>query len=458
VTGVADTDVARLRQVEAEIMARTPEHDLTPTLKRIAAVVELMDDPQHKFPVVHITGTNGKTTTARMVERLLGEFGLRTGRFTSPHLHHMRERIAFDGEPISPQRFVETYDEVLPYLTVVDAQAEAAGEPTLSYFEVLVAMAYAAFADAPVDVAVVEVGLGGEWDATNVADGQVSIITPIALDHERFLGSTVIEIAGEKSGIIKPGGFAVIAQQDVEVAELLMAKATAVQSAIAREGLEFGVLSRTVALGGQQLSLRGLAGDYEDLFLPLYGAHQAGNAACALAAVEAFLGGGERALDIERVQAGFASVSSPGRLELVRRTPTVLVDAAHNPAGAQALVDAVEEAFGFQRLVGVVAVLADKDARGMLEILEPILNEVVITRTTSARALEPAELGSVAAQVFGEDRVHVAADLPDALDLAITLAESSGGEQTSDGLGGVGVLATGSVTTAAEVRLLLGAG
>lgn len=454
---MADSAVARLREVEAEILARTPEHDLTPTLARIQAVVELMDNPQRSFPLVHVTGTNGKTSTTRMIERLLREFGLRTGRFTSPHLHDVRERIAFDGEPISAERFVATYDEVLPYLQLVDARSAAAGEPMLSYFEVLVAMAYAAFADAPVDVAVVEVGLGGEWDATNVADGKVSVITPIALDHERFLGSTTVEIATEKRGIIKPGGFAVIAQQDVEVAEVILQKVAEVGATVVREGLEFGVLSREVALGGQQVSLRGLAGDYEDLFLPLYGTHQAGNAACALAAVEAFLGAGEQQLNPERVLAGFADVSSPGRLEVVRRSPTVIVDAAHNPAGTQALVDAVEEGFGFRRLIGVVAVLADKDARGMLEVLEPILDEVVVTRTTSSRALDPQDLGAVAAQVFGADRVHVEPLLPDALERAVTLAETGDEDPTTDGLGGNGVLATGSVTTAAEVRLLLGA-
>ncbi len=458
-TTVADSDLARMRQVEAEILARTPEHDLTPTLERIAAVVELMGEPQRSFPVIHITGTNGKTSTARMTERLLREFGLRTGRFTSPHLHDIRERIAFDGEPVSAERFVAAYDEVRPYVELVDERSAAAGQPRLSYFEVLVAVAYAAFADAPVDVAVIEVGLGGEWDATNVADGQVAVITPVALDHERFLGSTVEEIATEKAGIIKPGAVAVIAQQEVEAAEVLLEKAATVGATVAREGLEFGVLNREVAVGGQLVSLRGLGGDYPDLFLSLYGAHQAGNAACALAAVEAFLGGGAQTLEIERVQTAFAQFTSPGRLEVVRRSPTVLVDAAHNPAGAEALVAAVDESFGFERLIGVVAVLADKDARGMLEILEPLLHEVVITRTTSARALDPEELGAVAAQVFGTDRVHVAAALPDALDLAATLAESGGsGHATADGLGGVGVLATGSVTTAAEVRLLLGAG
>jgi dihydrofolate synthase/folylpolyglutamate synthase len=446
-----------MREVEAEILGRAPEHDLTPTLDRIAAVVDLMGSPQRTFPVIHLTGTNGKTSTTRMVERLLREFGLRTGRFTSPHLHDIRERIAFDGEPISRERFVAAYDEVSPYLELIDARSAEAGEPRLSYFEVLVAVAYAAFADAPVEVAIVEVGLGGEWDATNVADGQVAVVTPIALDHERFLGSTTVEIATEKSGIIKPGAVVIVAQQDVEVAEVLLEKASEVGATVAREGLEFGVLRREVALGGQLMSLRGLGGDYEDLFLPLYGAHQAGNAVCALAAVEAFLGGGGSKLDQERLAAGFAGVTSPGRLEVVRRSPTVLVDAAHNPAGAQALVEAVEDSFRFARLIGVVAVLADKDARGMLEVLEPVLDEVVVTRTTSPRSLDPADLGAVAAQVFGAERVHVSASLPDALDLAATLAESGGDQTTADGLGGAGVLATGSVTVAAEVRLLLGA-
>jgi len=439
----------RMREVEEAIMARTPEHDLEPTLERIAAVMELMGDPQHAFPVVHVTGTNGKTSTTRMAERLLREMGLSTGRFTSPHLHDIRERIALNGKPIERERFLSAYDDVLPFIELVDERATASEAPRLSYFEVLVAVAYAAFADAPVDVAVVEVGLGGSWDATNVADGTVAVLTPVALDHQRLLGSTVEQIATEKSGIIKEGAIAVVGVQEPEVAEIIRERAAEVGATVAFEGGEFGLLSREVAVGGQQLSLRGLAGDYADIYLPLHGAHQGHNAAVALAAVEAFVGGGQQRLDPDLVREGFAAVTSPGRLELVRRSPAVLVDAAHNPAGALALREALEDSFTFTRIVGVLAILADKDAGAILEVLEPIFDEVVVTRSTSPRALAPAALGAMAVDVFGEDRVTVIDDLPSALDQAAWLAD--------DGGPGGGVVATGSVVTAAEVRLLLGA-
>jgi len=309
-------------------------------------------------------------------------------------------------------------------------------------------VAYAAFADAPVDVAVVEVGMGGSWDATNVADGTVAVVTPIALDHERFLGSSVEDIATEKAGIIKEGALAVIGVQEPEVTEILLERAAEVGAKPAVEGTAFGVLARDLAVGGQQVSIRGLSGDYNDLFLPLHGAHQGHNAAIALAAVEAFIGGGEQPLDIDVVRAGFAEVSSPGRLEIVRRSPTVLVDAAHNPAGAEALRAALEDSFNFARIIGVIAVLADKDATQMLEILEPVLDEVVVTRTTSPRAMSPRALGDLATEIYGENRVTVVDSLPEALDRAAGLADEGG-------VAG-GVLATGSITTAAEVRLLLG--
>ena len=444
-----------LGRVYREILGRAPEHDLVPSLDRIAAVTELLGDPQHAFGVVHLSGTNGKSSTTRMVERLLREHGLRTGRFVSPHLNDVRERICLDGVPLDPARFVEVYGEVLPYVDLVDKRSAEAGEPRLTFFEVLVAMAYAAFADAPVDAAAIEVGMGGSWDATNVADGRVAVVTPIAIDHERFLGRDVATIAGEKAGIVKPGATAVIAQQPVEAGEVLVRRAAEVGARLALEGRDFGVLSRSVAVGGQALTLQGLGGVYEELFLPLHGLHQAHNAACALAAVEAFLADGAGgsgdypALDADVVRAALADVDSPGRLEVVRRGPTVLVDAAHNPAGAAVLADAVEEAFGFEHLVGVVAVLADKDAEGILAALEPVLAEVVVTRTSSPRSLDPGELGALAEDMFGEDRVRVANRLDEALDVAIGLAEHGGR------LGG-GVLATGSVTMAADVRLLLG--
>jgi dihydrofolate synthase / folylpolyglutamate synthase len=439
----------RMREVEEAILARTPEHDLEPTLDRIQAVVELLGDPQRTYPSIHITGTNGKTSTARVIEAILRESGLKTGRFTSPHLHSIRERISIAGEPIREEAFIAAYEEVLPYVEIVDARSAETGEPRLSYFEVVVAVAYAAFADAPIDVAVVEVGMGGAWDATNVIDADVAVITPVDVDHTRFLGTTPEEIAGEKAGIVKPGAVVVSAvQPHDEVAELIRARCGEVDARLVAEGVDFGILTREVAVGGQLVSLRGLAGDYEDLVLSLWGAHQAQNAALAVAAVEAFLGGGAQLIDHGVLAAALLAVESPGRLEIVRRSPTVLVDAAHNPHGVVALREAISDSFSFTRLVGVVAILADKDAVTMLELLEPALDHVVVTRTASARATPPERLGEIAADIFGEHRVTVVRDLPDALDTAAGLADDGG-------VGG-GVLATGSVVTAAEVRMLLG--
>ena len=439
----------RLAEVERAILARAPEHDLVPSLDRIREVLDLLGSPQEAAPVIHVAGTNGKTSTTRMIESLLREFGLRTGRFTSPHLNSVRERICLDGRPLDPARFVETYDDVAPYLDLVDSRHDV----RLSFFEVLTAMGYAAFADAPVDVSVVEIGMGGTWDATNVTDAQVAVVTPIDIDHTRFLGSTIEQIAAEKAGILKATSYGVLAQQPVAAAEVLLRRSVEVGAIVAREGLEFGVLTRQVAVGGQLLTLRGLAGEYQDVFLPLHGAHQAHNAACALAAVEAFLGGAhaERGpLDADVVRAGFAAASSPGRLETVRSAPTVLLDAAHNPAGARATAEALGESFGFARLIGVVSVMADKDAAGILEAFEPVLAEVVVTQSSSPRAMLADDLAAVAVAIFGEDRVEVAPRLDDAIDAAVTLAEEDGD------LGGAGVLVTGSIVTVAEARTLLG--
>jgi dihydrofolate synthase / folylpolyglutamate synthase len=449
---MTDAPHARLATTAAEVedalLSRWPETRLEPSLDRIRAFVDLLGDPQRGYPVIHLTGTNGKTSTTRIIETLLLEHGLRTGRFTSPHLHSMRERIALAGQPISAERFLAAYDEVLPLIEIVDARSVAEDGPRMTYFEVLVAVAYAAFADAPVDVAVVEVGMGGAWDATNVADGSVAVVTPVALDHQHFLGHDVESIAVEKSGIIKADALTVVGVQEPEVAQVLADRANEVGARIAFEGNEFGLLEREVGVGGQQISVRSLTGDYTNLFLPLHGLHQVHNAVLAIVAVEAFLGGGEQRLDPDVLREGLARVSSPGRLEIVRRSPTVVVDAAHNPAGALALRTALEDSFNFARIVGVVAILKDKDATEMLEILEPVLDHVVVTRTTSPRAMAPAELGELAVDIFGEDRVTVMESLPDALDTAAGLADEGG-------VGG-GVLATGSVTTAAEVRMLLG--
>lgn len=438
----------RMREVEQAILGRTPESSPEPSLQRVADCMDMLGDPQRSFPLIHLTGTNGKTSTTRVIERVLRETGLSTGRFTSPHLHDIRERIALNGKPIDAERFIATYDEVLPYIEIVDARSVAAGEPRMTYFEVLVVIAYAAFADAPVDVAIVEVGLGGTWDATNVADAAVAVITPISVDHQRLLGDTVELIATEKRGIIKPGTVAVVGLQEPEVDELIDERAEEVGASVVREGRNFGIEAREPGVGGQLLSVQGLAAPYADLFVPLFGEHQAHNVVTAIAAVEAFLGGGEQPVNDDVLRQGLAAVTSPGRLEIVRRSPTVIVDAAHNPAGVTALRDAINDAFTFNRLVGVVAILQDKDATTMLELLEPVLDHVVVTRTTSPRATAPELLGRAAVEIFGEDRVSVVRDLPDALDLAASLADEGG-------VSG-GVLATGSVVTAAEVRLLVG--
>ncbi|MGW1984736.1 bifunctional tetrahydrofolate synthase/dihydrofolate synthase [Streptomyces collinus] len=448
----ADPEVDRaLREVETELAGRWGETKLEPSVSRITALMDVLGEPQRAYPSIHITGTNGKTSTARMIEALLGAFELRTGRYTSPHVQSITERISLDGTPITAERFIETYRDIKPYAEMVDTSQEY----RLSFFEVLTGMAYAAFADAPVDVAVVEVGMGGSWDATNVIDGDVAVVTPIGLDHTDRLGNTPGEIAGEKAGIIKQGATVILAQQPVDAAQVLLKKAVEVDATVAREGLEFGVVSRQVAVGGQLLALRGLGGEYTEVYLPLHGAHQAHNAAVALAAVEAFFGvGAQRAepLDIDTVRKAFAAVSSPGRLEVVRRSPTVVLDAAHNPAGAEATAEAVREAFDFTRLIGVVGASADKNVRGLLEAFEPIFAEVVVTQNSTHRAMDADELAAIAVEVFGEERVQVEPRLPEALEAAITLAEEEGE------FAGGGVLVTGSVITVGEARLLLGKG
>ncbi|MFC4060994.1 bifunctional folylpolyglutamate synthase/dihydrofolate synthase [Planomonospora corallina] len=427
-------------------MERGVEWNFEPTLDRISALMDVLGSPQHAYQVIHVAGTNGKSSTTRMIETILRERNLRVGRFTSPHLVSMRERICVDGVPLSEERFTEVYEDIAPYLEMIDAQGRR-----LSFFETLTAMAFAAFADAPVDVAVIETGMGGSFDATNVADGAVVVITPISLDHVDYLGSDIATIAGEKAGIIKPGATAVLAQQELPAAEVLLRRAAETEVSVAREGLEFGVLGREVAVGGQLLHLKGLKADYEEVLLPLYGAHQAGNAACALAAVEA-LTAGDEALDSELVRQAFMQVRSPGRLEVVRRGPTVLVDAAHNPGGVQAMLEAVSESFGFSRLIGVVAMAGDKDVRTMLELMEPMVDEIVVTRNSSPRSMEVGELGALTEDIFGTERVRRADRLDDAIDIGIGLADEAGE------LAGAGVLITGSVVTAGDARLLLKAG
>src|SRR3954463_1641682 len=449
-TGDMARDLARdMARVEKQLLARWPESRLEPSLTRITALVDLLGSPHRAMPVVQVAGTNGKTTTARMIDELLRGFGLRVGRFTSPHLQSIRERIVLDGEPVSAERFVETYDDIAPYVDLVDAGSEF----PMSFFEVMVGMAYALFADTPVDVAVIEVGMGGTWDATNVVDARVAVVTPVALDHAEYLGPDVGTIAGEKAGIIKRDAIAVLAHQEPAALDTLLRRVVEVEATVAREGTEFGVLERAVAVGGQLLRLQGLGGEYDEIFLPLFGAYQAQNAVTALAAVEAFLGAGAATGPIEpdTVRGAFAAVRSPGRLERVRTSPTVLVDAAHNPAGMTATVEAIRESFDFTRLVGVVGCVRGKDVTGMLTALEDICAELVVTQNSSPRAMPADELGALAVEVFGADRVSVSPNLPDALEEAIELAEAG----PDDALGGSGVLVTGSVITAGEARTLL---
>ncbi|SHF44368.1 bifunctional tetrahydrofolate synthase/dihydrofolate synthase [Streptoalloteichus hindustanus] len=444
-------DLAELRSVEAELDQRWPETRIAPSLDRIRLLTEVLGDPQRSYPVLHVAGTNGKTSTSRMIDALLTRIGLRTGRYTSPHLQLATERINIDNQPISPGRYVEVYRDVEPYIGMVDERSDV----RMSKFEVLTGMAFAAFADAPVEAAVVEVGLGGSWDATNVADGKIAVICPIGVDHVEYLGPEITGIAREKAGIIKPGSVAVLAAQEPEVAQVLLERCVEVGATVAREGMEFGVLDRRLAVGGQMVRLQGLGGVYDEIFLPLHGEHQGRNAALALAAVEAFFGAGEgRQLDVGAVRDAFSSVLSPGRMERVRAAPTVLVDAAHNPHGARALAAALSDEFAFRRLVAVVGVMADKDARGILEALEPVVTEVVLTRNSSPRAMDPDDLAVLAREIYADDRIVVETRLDDAIETAVRLAEET--DDPDEPISGAGVVVTGSVVTAGEARALFG--
>ncbi|WP_258802413.1 bifunctional folylpolyglutamate synthase/dihydrofolate synthase [Pseudarthrobacter sp. NS4] len=447
------TDAFSVESVYAELLGRAPENKMEPRLAPLFRAMDVLGEPNKAFPIIHVTGTNGKTSTSRMIESVLRAHGLSTGRYTSPHLSKVTERISIDGHPVPDETFVRIWDEIRPYLQIVDSELEADGQPRLTYFECITILGFAIFADQPVNVAVIEVGLGGITDATNVGDGQVSVITPISLDHTDLLGDTTEEIAYEKAGIIKPGGYLVSAAQPLDAAQVLLEKAKDVGVPFRFEGVEFGVESRTVAVGGQVVTIQGIAGRYPELLVPLHGAHQAQNAAVAVAALEAFFGG-EKELDFEVLQEGFAAVTSPGRLEVVRTAPTIVVDAAHNPDGIKASAAALQEAFTFTRLVPVVGVLKEKDAEDILRQLKESLGgmaeEYCFTQSNSPRAVPAAELAELAVDLgFGEDNVHIAEKLDDALEWAVERAEAN------EDLSG-GVLVTGSITLVAEARILLG--
>ncbi len=448
-TSVVDSDPMRARfdDVVAQLTSRWPESRIEPSLSRVTALLDLLGDPQRSYPVITVTGTNGKSSTARMIASLLRALGLRTGVFTSPHLIDPTERIEIDGEPIDEATFVRIWDEISPFAEMVDVQSAAEGGVALSFFEVITAMGYAAFADAPVDVAVIEVGMGGTWDATSVAPAQVAVVLTVDLDHMDYLGSTIADIAREKAGIIAPGCAAVIGRQRPEATDVLTQRIESMDATAAWEGRQFEITRRDIAVGGQALTVDGTAGVYDEVFVPAFGEHQAHNAACAIVAVESFLGG--TAIPADVVEEGFAALVLPGRLEVVRRGPTVLIDAAHNPAGARALAASLTEAFAFTHLVAVVSVLTDKDVLGILAALEPAVDEVVVTQNMSPRAMGVDDLAALAVEVFGADRVEVAASFAGAVDAAITLAEEA------DTYAASGVVITGSVVTAGQARALL---
>jgi dihydrofolate synthase/folylpolyglutamate synthase len=433
-------DQARIDAIEKALLARWPENRIAPTLERISALVDMLGSPQLTYPTIHIGGTNGKTTTSRMVDSLLFEMGLRTGRFTSPHLESYLERICINGQPIDAKELIFSFNDISAYLDLMDTKFDN----PISFFEAITALAFAAFAEHPIDVGVIEVGMGGQWDATNVVDADVSVIMPIGLDHMEYLGDTIGEIAKTKAGIIKEQGFVVLAQQEPEAAVELLRRAAEVGADVAREGLEYSIDSRAIAVGGQLISITGLRGHYDEIFLPLHGKHQASNAAAALIAVEAFFG--DQDLDIDAVRAGFANVTSPGRCEIIHRDPTIILDAAHNPHGAKAIAETIQSEFTFDDVTGIVALMADKDALGILQALEPIMNQVIVTTNSAARSMSVEDLEALATQVFGADRVFAQATLNDAIDKAIKDSVRPLSDES------LAILITGSVVTVGEAR------
>ena len=442
-THISPEDQARIDAIEQALLARWPETRIEPTLERIAALVDILGSPQLTYPTIHIGGTNGKTTTSRMIDSLLFEMGLRTGRFTSPHLESYLERIAINTQPIDAKELIFSFNDISAYLDLMDSKFEH----PISFFEAITALAFAAFAEHPIDVGVIEVGMGGLWDATNVVDADVSVIMPIGLDHTEYLGETLTEIAQTKAGIIKEGGFVVLAQQEPECAVELLKQAALVGADVAREGVEYSVLSRSIAVGGQLLTIQGAKDVYSDIFIPLHGKHQASNAAAALVAVEAFFG--DQELDIEAVRAGFANVTSPGRCEVVHRDPTIILDAAHNPHGAAALADTIQSEFTFDDVIGIFAPMGDKDVRGILLELEQVMDSIIVTTNSSPRAMKVNELELIAAEIFGMDRVFTADSLTEAINKAIKDSIRPLSDDT------IGILITGSVVTAGESRTIL---
>jgi len=419
----------RFADALAELEGRVPER-MVPDLSRITALAELLNDPQLTYPTIHITGTNGKTTTSRLITSLACSHGLTAGLYTSPHLRSVTERIAVCGEPISEPEFGEEYERLLPYLHHVDARGER-----VTYFETLTALAYVWFADKPVDLGVFEVGMGGTWDATNLVAGDVAVLCPISLDHPE-LGSTVLEVATEKAGIIKPGKVVVAREQPPDALEVLQARCRETGARLFLERRDFALAERRQAVGGQQLAVRGLHADYEEIVLPLFGEHAARNAAAAVVALEALLG---RALSADATRQALARASSPGRAEVVRRHPLVILDGAHNPAGAAALAATLREAFSWRRLHLVMGVSSNKDLAGIVRELAPLADRGYAARNTSVRSSEAEVVADallaagVPTQAFGSVR---------------SALEAARAAATEEDL----ILVTGSLYTVADAR------
>ena len=437
-------NLVRLNEIAAALNKRWPENQIEPSLDRILALVDALGSPHLTYPTIHIAGTNGKTSTARMIDQLLANLGYRVGRYTSPHLESFTERISIKGEPISDLEMIKTYEDIHLYLDLIDSRQPH----PISYFEALTAMAFVAFAEHPVDIAVIEAGMGGQWDATNVISSQVSVMTPIGLDHMEYLGNTVEAIAQTKAGIFKPESNVVLAAQSAQVAKVLLAQVAKVSAQPFRQGVEFSLKNRALAVGGQLLSIQGVHGDYDEIFLPLYGDHQGNNAAVALAAVEVFTG---VKLDTELVQDAFSKVSSPGRCEIVYKDPTVIIDAAHNPHGVSAIANTLNTEFDFELVVGVVAVLADKDVAGILKNLATTLDYLVITENGSNRAMNKDELAKIASQYFKAEQVEIIGDMNSAITYAIEKVALY--NQVNDGV--AAVVITGSVATAGMARSII---
>lgn len=443
---MSDRDRARADSVYAALLERQGERWVQPRVERTRRVLELLDDPQRTYGVIHVTGTNGKTSTSRIIESLLRAHGLRTGLFTSPHLERFTERITVDGQPIDDAAIADAWDEIVPFVGLVDAELEAAGDAPLTFFELLTVLAFVAFSDAPIDVLVLEVGMGGSWDSTNTADGDVAVFAPIDLDHADRLGETIAEIAAVKAGIIKDGAAVVSARQDASAEAVLRAAAAEHGATIAFEGSDFALSEQRLAVGGQLITVRGLAGTYADEYLPLYGAHQGFNAALAIAAVESFVGGAAQPITGDVLAEGLAEATSPGRLQLVGANPTVVVDAAHNPHGARALVTALRESFDFDEWGIVLGVLSDKDAAGIVAALAPVAAHVFATAPDSERANDADAIADLAEERQLSVSVH--RDLAEAAEAARAWAAASDRRA---------VVIAGSVVLAGEAVVLAGA-